>query len=155
MYTGYKTAAWKPHHRNKHLNTISPFRAPDNFWVKCVFTPYFLTQCWFSKFQVVFSPPIFFRNAEKRGTYITVFSVYLPFCVVLDISFVVICFCLWYYIANACFCHNTCRPTQRKPLTICWQTDRQMDLFNPEFYFCFSFDNCYAQPWYLMRTAIC
>ena len=58
------------------------------------------------KFQVVFSPSIFFRNAEKRG--ITVFfCVYLQFCVVLDISFVVICFCLWYYIGNACFCHNT------------------------------------------------
>ena len=26
--------------------------------------------------------------------------------------------------------------TQRKPLIICWQTDRQMDIINPEFYFC-------------------
>ena len=38
-------------------------RAPDNFWVQCVFTPWFLTQCWFSKRKVVFSPPIFFCNA--------------------------------------------------------------------------------------------
>ena len=37
--------------------------------------------------------------------------------------------------------------TQRKPMTICLQTDRQMDLFNPEFYFCFSFNNCYALLW--------
>ena len=26
--------------------------------------------------------------------------------------------------------------TQRKPLIICWQTDRQMNIINPEFYFC-------------------
>ena len=37
------------------------YRAPDNFWVQRVFTHWFLTQCWFSKFQWYFHPlPIYF-----------------------------------------------------------------------------------------------
>ena len=32
------------------------YRAPDNFWVQRVFTHWFLTQCWFSKFQWYFHP---------------------------------------------------------------------------------------------------
>ena len=39
-------------------------RAPDNFWVQRVFTHWFLTQCWFSNFQLYFHPHIFFRNAD-------------------------------------------------------------------------------------------
>ena len=52
------------------------FRAPDNFWVQCVFTPYFLTQCWFSKFQVVFSPLYFFAML-KREVHVLRFLVYI------------------------------------------------------------------------------
>ena len=80
--------------------------------------------------------PLYFFEMLKRQV-LLFFSVYLQFCVILDISFVVICLCCGIIL-------QTLGVTQRKPLTICWQTDRQMDLFNPEFYFCFSFDNCYA-----------
>ena len=37
--------------------------------------------------------------------------------------------------------------TQRKPLTICQQMDRQMDIVNSEFYFHFNFANQYALLW--------
>ena len=45
-------------------------RAPNNFLgqTQRVFTPWFWTQCWFSK-SVVFSHPLFFRNAENWRHY--------------------------------------------------------------------------------------
>ena len=36
---------------------------------------------------------------------------------------------------------------QRKPLTICWQMYRQMDILNPEFYFRVNFANHYVLLW--------
>ena len=48
------------------------------------------------KIQGVFSPPIFYCNAEKRRY--NCFEVpYLHFDVVLNIALVLICYCLWYY----------------------------------------------------------
>ena len=100
-------------------------RAPDNFWVQCVFTPIFI-QCWFSNFQMVFSSPpppppplILFRNAEK-GRYNGFEAQYLHYlCVVLFIN---LAYCLWYYIANMCFCNNTSHNTKE---TIGKRTDRR------------------------------
>ena len=69
---------------------------PPTFWLNADF----------QNFKWYLHPLYFFAMLKKEV--LLFFSVYLQFCVVLDISFVVICFCLWYDIANACFCHNTC-----------------------------------------------
>ena len=42
-------------------------RATDNFPAQSVFTPLFLTHFGFSKFQVVFSPPIIFEMLKREG----------------------------------------------------------------------------------------
>ena len=48
-------------HMKVHFISFSMvyIRAPDNFWVQRVFTHWFLTQCWFSKYQWYFHPYIF------------------------------------------------------------------------------------------------
>ena len=51
-------------------------------------------------------------------------------------------------ILEALVCILTIILMQRKSLAIFWQTDRQMDIINPEFSFHFSIDNQYA----LLRT---
>ena len=69
---------------------------PPTFWLNADF----------QNFKWYFHPLYFFAMLKRE---VLLFLAYImQFCVVLDISFVVICFCLWYYIANACFCHNTC-----------------------------------------------
>ena len=82
------------------------------------------------KFQKVFSPPVIFRSAEREG--ITVLPYLNSFGVILIIALVVTCYYTWVYIDHI--------------LTICWQTDRQIDIDNPEFFFCFNtcIDNQYA-----------
>ena len=94
----------------------------------CIFTPFIFSQC-------------------VKEKVLLFWNVYLLFCVVLNIDLVVICYCLWYYIAKNCFCNTTCIITQRKPLTICLQTDRQMDFVNSEFYIRYNFANQNALLW--------
>ena len=87
------------------------------------------------KFQKVFSPPVIFRNAERGGITVLKCCIWISFGVVLIIALVVTCYYTWVYIDHI--------------LTICWQTDRQIDIDNPEFYFCFKtcIDNQYALLW--------
>ena len=61
---------------------------PPTFWLNADF----------QNFKWYFHPLYFFAMLKREV--LLLFSVYLQFCAVLDISFVVICFGLWYYIAN-------------------------------------------------------
>ena len=107
---------------------------PPNFWLNADF----------QNLKLYFHPLYFFAMRKREG--ITVLKCISVFCVVLNLDLLVICFCLWYYIANICFLIPLII-TQRKPLTICWQTDRQMDIVNPESYFRYNFANQYALLW--------
>ena len=59
----------------------------------------------------VFSPPIFFCNAEK-AMYNCFEVPYLHFSVILNEAVVVICYCLWYCIVNTCWCDNSYHNTE-------------------------------------------
>ena len=63
----------------------------------------------------------------------------------INIALEVIWYCLWYYITNTCLYNKT----QRKPLTLCLQTDRQMGIFNPKFFLRYNIDNY----WSSLRTS--
>ena len=94
------------------------------------------------KFQVVFPPLNFFRNAEKGKYYcleglICIFGSFdysfgsdlLLLVVLLQTLVFLITLIIW------------------EPLVICWQKDRLMDIVNPEVCFCLFFDNQYALLW--------
>ena len=99
--------------------------------------PLIFNQCWFSKFKVVFSPPIFFWQCVKEKLInITVLKC-IPVLLCRfkhkfgsDFLMLVVSYCkhLFFVIPLIIM--------QRKPLIICWQTGRQMDIINPAFYFC-------------------
>ena len=127
--------------------TLEVCRALDNFWAQCVFTPYFFTQCWFSNFQVVFSPLYFFAMLERE--ILLFLSVIQYICSFVSFwTYLLLCFTIACgIILQTLVFVITLVVMQRKPFKICCQTDRQMDLFIPEFYFCLSFDNCYALLW--------
>ena len=59
-----------------HVLLTFSLRAPDNFWVQCVFTPWFLTQCWFSIFQWYFHPLYFFAMLKMGDIAVLYRSVY-------------------------------------------------------------------------------
>ena len=92
------------------------------------------------KFQKVFSPPVIFRNAEREGITVLKCRIWNFFWCNFNYSFgsdllLLTCYYTWVYIDHI--------------LTICWQTDGQIDIDNPEFYFCFKtcIDNQYALHW--------
>ena len=91
------------------------------------------------KFQKVFSPPVIFRNAEREGITVLKCRIWISFCVILIIVLVVTCY---YFLLHLSIIINHI-------LTIWWQTDRQIDIDNPEFNFCFKtcIDNQYALHW--------
>ena len=108
--------------------------------------PYFLINADFQNLKLYFHP-LYFSLCVKEEVHVLLFwSAYLYFCVVWNIDVLVICFCLWYYIANICFLIPLII-TQRRPLATCWQTDRQIDILNWEVYFRYKFANQYALLW--------
>ena len=92
------------------------------------------------KFQKVFSPTVIFRNVEMEGITVLKCRMWISFGVILIIALVVTCYYLLLHLSILYIDHI---------LIICWQTDRQIDIDNPEFYFCFKtcIDNQYALHW--------
>ena len=75
----------------QHSRYLLWTRAPDNFLVQRIFTPWFLTQCWFSKFQWYFHPLYFLAMLKTDDT--TVFPRSVHFDFVSNIALVVVHFC--------------------------------------------------------------
>ena len=86
---------------------------------KRIFNPCNFSQCWKGRYYCFEVPYLNF------------------FCVILIIALEVTCY---YLLLHLSIDHI---------LTICWQMDRQIDIDNPEFYFCFKtcIDNQYALHW--------
>ena len=87
-------------------------RASDNFLGQRVFTPWFWTQCWFSKFQWYFHPLYFFAICWKWTT-LGFSSDLCIFDVVSNKALVVVH-----------YCQTSGMVIMQRKLK-CWQTDRQ------------------------------
>ena len=88
-------------HNQHYISHIMLCRAPDNFWVQCVFTPWFLTQCWFSNFKKYFHPLYFFAMLKRKITVLKC-RIWISFGVIFIIALfmlVVTCYYLLLYFS--------------------------------------------------------
>ena len=100
----------------------------------------FLFNANFQNFKWYFHLLYLFTMLKRDG--ITVFKCFICiFGVILNTALV------WFAIAHGIMLQTLCVITliitQKKPLAICWQTDKQMVIVNAEFHFCLNIDNRY------------
>ena len=106
--------------------------------------PNFLLNADFQNLKLYFNPLYFFAMHKREGITVSkCISVFL--CrfrprFACDLFLLVVLYCKHLFLIPLII-------TQRKLLTICWLTDRQMDIINPEFYFRYNFANQYALLW--------
>ena len=97
--------------------------------------PKFLLNADFQISKSIFTPCNFSQWWKGRYYYFEVPYLNFNYSFGSDLLFSITCYYTWVYIDHI--------------LTICWQTDRHIDIDNPEFYFCFKtcIDNQYALHW--------
>ena len=112
----------KDHNSAKICRTwiISPhaLRAPDNFWVQCVFTPQFLTQCGFQNFKWYFHPLYFSAMLKREGMAVLkrVSAVLCRFKYSLSSNLLL----LVIFKLQTLFCNNTYHYAKETIENICW-----------------------------------
>ena len=109
---------------------------PPNFWLNADF----------QNLKLYFHPLFLFTMRKREGiTLLKCISVFLyrfKHRFGSDLLLLVVLYCKYLFLK-----YHLSYIMQGKPLTICWQRDRQMDILNLDFYFRFNFANQYALLW--------